>query len=84
MLVMTDKMRDAFHYYLTHQAELVTLYDGKVIALQEGRVLGAYKDEGEAIAETLKTEQQGTFIIQRVSPGDRDYTVRFATADIFR
>lgn len=75
-------MRKAFHYYLAHQDEFVRLYNGRVIALKDGRVLGDYADEGEAIRETKKTEESGTFIVQRVSPGDKDYTVRFATAGI--
>ena len=75
-------MRADFHYYLEHQDEFVRLYDGKVVALKDGKVLGAYKDEYEAIIETEKTEKAGTFIVQRVSPGDREYTVRFATPGI--
>jgi hypothetical protein len=81
---MKDLIREAFHYYLAHQDEFVRLYNGKVIALKNGIVLGAYKDEGEAIMETQKTEEPGTFMIQRVSPGDKEYTVRFATADVLR
>jgi hypothetical protein len=80
---MEDPMREAFHYYLAHQDEFVRLYNGKVIALKDGKVLGAYKDEYEAIVETKKTEEPGTFIVQRVSPGDEEYTVRFATAGMF-
>ena len=81
---MKDSMREAFHYYLDHQDEFVRLYDGKVIVIKDGKVLGSYNNETEAIFETEKTEQHETFIIQRVSPGDKEYTVRFATAGIFQ
>ena len=81
---MADQIQEAFHFYLAHQDEFVRLYNGKVIALKAGKVLGAYKDEGEAILETKRTEKPGTFIVQRVSPGDEAYTVRFATAGMLR
>ena len=81
---MEDAIREAFHFYLAHQDEFVRLYDGKVVAIKDGKVLGAYKDEGEAIIETEKTVEPGTFMVQRVSPSNEAYTVRFATAGIFQ
>ena len=70
-----ESLEDEFHYYLEHQAEFVKKYDGKVIVLKNHKVLGAYEDELDAIAETKKRHELGTFMVQRVSQGEEDYTV---------
>ncbi len=70
-----EKTLKAFDYYLAHQDEMVSLYDGKVIAIKGTRVLGAYDSHGEALRETSRSHQPGTFIIQKVSEGDKDYTI---------
>ena len=70
----------AFDYYLAHQDEMVSLYDGKVIAIKGTRVLGAYDSHGDALRETSKSHQPGTFIIQKVSEGDKDYTIYLSPA----
>ena len=70
-----DTLRDEFHYYLEHQADFVKKYDGKVIALKEHKVLGAYESYIDALVETTKEHEEGTFMVQRVSEGEEDYTV---------
>ena len=70
-------LREAFHFYLQHQDELVTQYDGKVIAIKDGEVLGAYDDDLTAVTETQKAQALGTFIVQRVSADPDDYTQTF-------
>ena len=73
--VMNDELKRAFEFYLANQDEMVEKYCGKVIAIKNGKVLGAYEDELAAINETKKTHELGTFIVQRVSEGDEAYTV---------
>ena len=68
---------DAFHFYLDHQAEIVAEHDGRVVAIANGEVLGAYDDALVAITETEKTRPVGTFIVQKVSRGSADYTQTF-------
>ena len=70
-------LMEEFEYYLKHQDEMVVKYNGKVIAIKGHNVLGAYSDVREALAETRKTHELGTFLVQRVSPGPGDYTVTF-------
>ena len=72
---MKDYMHEAFDYFLEHHGELVDRYNGKVVAIKEGRVLGAYDTEHEAVVETMKNEPIETFIVQRVTPGEEAYTV---------
>lgn len=68
-----DQLR-AFEWYLANQDVLVEKYDGKVLAIREGEVLGVYGTELAAVTETRKRYEQGTFIVQRVSEGDEAYT----------
>ncbi|HEY8767182.1 MAG TPA: hypothetical protein VIP09_07965 [Dehalococcoidia bacterium] len=75
---MTDTpLKTEFQYYLDHQDELVKKYEGKVVVIKNGQVLGAYDDELSAVTETQKAEQLGTFLVQKVSKGDQDYTQTF-------
>lgn len=72
---MNDELHRAFEFYLANQDDMVEKYDGRVIAIKGDQVLGAYDDELSAINETKKTHKLGTFIVQRVSEGDEEYTV---------
>lgn len=68
---------DEFTYYLDHQDEMVAQYDGKVIALKGHEVIGVYANESEAVVETQKDHPLGTFLVQKVSTGETDYTAKF-------
>ena len=81
---MDQRLIDAFEYYLAHQDEIVEKYDGRVVAIKDGRVLGDYIDQITAIQETAKTQELGTFIVQRVSPGEKDYTITAHSQVVFR
>ena len=72
----TDLKRE-FHYYLEHQDELVEKYDGKVIAIKDGQVLGAFDSDIEAIREISKEHEVGTFLVQLCTPGSDAYSQTF-------
>ncbi len=76
MNARTGIARD-FDYYLEHQDELVQQYDGKVIVIKDGVILGAYDSLTEAVIETEKHHEMGTFLVQAVSPGPNAYTHTF-------
>ena len=80
---MSDEVRERllkeFEYYLEHQAEMVEKYDGRVIALKNNQVIGDYDSYGEALHTTNKEHPMGTFLLQRVSEGRKDYTVRIGS-----
>ena len=80
---MSSSLRDAFRYYLDHQDELVKEYDGKFVVIKDAKVLGAYDDELTAIAETQKSHELGTFLVQKVSSGTADYTQSFHSRVVF-
>lgn len=64
-----------FEYYLAHQEELVKQYDGKVIVIKGCEVLGVFEDDLEAIAETAKAHEPGTFMVHRVSAQEEIQTI---------
>ena len=66
-----------FDYYLVNQDALVERYNGKVIVIKGSTVLGAYDNHIEAVIETQKVHELGTFLVQAVSPGIDAYTQTF-------
>ncbi len=69
-----QQLRKEFQFYRDNQDEMVDKYDGKVVAIKDGKVLGAYNSAGEALNKTQKTHELGSFLIQKVSRGNKDYT----------
>ncbi len=80
---METTLQKEFQHYIDHQDELVREYDGKFIVIKDGQILGAYDDELQAVAETQKTDELGTFLVQRVSRGTGDYTQTFSSRVVF-
>lgn len=66
-----------FSYYKSHQDELVRRYDGRVIVIVGETVIGDYDTELQALLETKKTHEPGTFFIQKCGPGEENYTQTF-------
>ena len=73
-----------FRFYIDHQEEMIENYDGKIIVIKNGIVLGAYDDELVAVNETKKSHALGTFLVQKVSPGDSAYTQTFHSRVVFK
>ena len=63
-----------FEWYRDHLHELYAEYGTCTIAIKNKTVLGTYSNFGEAVRETAKTEEPGTFIVQRVGPDESAYT----------
>jgi hypothetical protein len=80
---MKTKLEAEFEFYLAHQNELVEKYNGKVVVIKDGKVLGAYDDEMDAIEETQKEHELGTFLIQLCTPGDSAYSRTFYSRAAF-
>jgi hypothetical protein len=66
-----------FKYYTDHQEELLKKYSGKFIVIKGEEILGAYDGELEAYSETKSKHEVGTFLIQKVTPGEESYTQLF-------
>lgn len=74
---MNGDLRKQFNYYLSHQAELVKKYNGKVVVIHDEIVDGAYESELDAVAQAEKKYKLGTFLVQKVEPGTESYTQVF-------
>lgn len=70
-------LRKDFEFYLANQEKLVASYNGKYVVIREGKVIGAYDSELAAVSETQKTFPLGSFLVQRVEPGNSAYTQTF-------
>ena len=80
---MSSPLQKDFEFYLANQAEMVEKYDGKFIVIKDGEILGAYDDEITAVTETQKEHELGTFLIQKVSEGDDEYSQTFHSRAVF-
>lgn len=67
-------MRKEFKYYIANQEQLAKEYNGKFIVIKNSQVIGAYDSELEAINETVKQYELGTFLVQKCEPGASSYT----------
>ena len=66
-----------FNYYLEHQDELVKEYNGKFIVIKGYNVLGAFASALEAVENTTKEHELGTFLVQKCELGNASYTQTF-------
>ncbi len=70
-------LKDEFEYFLKHKEEFADKYNGKFIVIKEQEIIGVYDSELEAIEETSKKEQLGTFLVQKCEHGDSSITQTF-------
>ena len=70
-------LAEEFEFYLANQDAMVEQHDGKVIVIKGYEVIGEYDSELEAFTKTVEHHERGTFTIQRVSAGSKDYTATF-------
>ena len=80
---MTSPLAKEFNYYLAHQDEMVRKYNGKVVVIKDLSVIGVYPTKLDAVVETQKTHEIGTFLIQKVSEGSEAYTHTFHSRTVF-
>lgn len=71
---MASPLEKEFNYYIAHQDELVKAHRGKYVVIKNQDVIGVYDTDLEAIQETSKTHELGTFLVQRCEPGTESYT----------
>lgn len=67
-------LEQEFKYYLKNQDELLKKFNGRFIVIKGDKILGDYSSEIEALSETRKSHEVGTFLIQKCTPGNNAYT----------
>jgi hypothetical protein len=77
---MLDK---EFQYYINNQNDLVKRYNGRYVVIVGEQVKGDYDDYSQALSNSLNEYEMGTFLVQKCSPGDKDYTLTFHSRVIF-
>jgi len=70
-------LTEEFEFYLGHQDELVRQYAGRYIVIKGRTVLGDYASEADAIRETSRDHELGTFIVQKCEAGTEAHTQVF-------
>ena len=53
-----------FNYYLENRTRLIREYGSKYVVIKADRVIGSYKTQDEALEETLKDHELGTFLMR--------------------
>ena len=76
-MAVQELLQKEFDWYIANQEDLVARFNGRVIAVKNGEVLGDYDTYLDALRETAKNHEEGTFLLQKVSPGEQDYTATF-------
>jgi len=74
---MKVHLKKEFQYYLEHQDELVEKYNGQFVVIKNNKVIGSYDNEMDAVRQTVKEHELGTFLIQKCEPGSDSYTQTF-------
>jgi ABC-type phosphate/phosphonate transport system ATPase subunit len=72
-----------FEFYVKHQDELVKKYNGRVIVIKDQKVIGVFDSELDAVNETSKTHEVGTFLVHRCEPGEQNYSMTFHSRVLF-
>ena len=77
------QLQTEFDYYLKNQKKLLKEHEGKFIVIKGEDIIGTYDDEMTAYQESLKSNKEGTFLIQHCLPGDESYTQTFHSRAVF-
>ena len=72
-----------FQYFMEHQQELSSKYDGKYIVIVGDNVVGVYETNEEAYEKSLKSYKLGEFLIQECSQDASSYTTVFHSRVIY-
>jgi len=71
---MLDK---EFSYYLEHQNELLKKYNNRFVVIIGENVVGDHDSYEQALFQSSKKYELGTFLIQECTEGEEAYTQTF-------
>ena len=71
--------KEELDFFIENQDTLVKKHVGKVLVIKGHELLGAYNSTLEALKETTKEHEIGTFMIQPCQSGVDAYTVTIST-----
>ncbi len=70
-------LKKEFDFYLKNQNDLVKKYNNRYLVIVGQEVVGAYDSFEEALEESIKAHELGTFLIQKCTSGVSAYTQTF-------
>ena len=76
-------LKKEFEYYRANKTDFLKKHEGKFIVIKGQKVLGIFDEQLEAINETKKNHELGTFLVQHVVKDDVAFfysRVRFKNA----
>ncbi len=68
-----------FEWFVENYDNLFSKYGERYLAIKNKIILGSYNSFGEAVRETAKTEEMGSFIVQFCNGDISGYTNCIAT-----
>jgi len=74
---MNSILNRQFEYFLSHRAELLERYNGRVVVIHDQEVEGDFDSEIEALKAASKKFEDGTFLVQRIAPESDSFTQTF-------
>jgi len=72
-------LQTEFRWYLKNQDDLLKKYDGKIIMIKGEEVITAFEEMADALEYATDKGLLGEVMIQKCSPGNKDYTVTIHT-----
>lgn len=72
-------LEKAYQYYQEHKHELLEQYEGKFVVIKKSSVLGAYNSEEEALTETLKEHELGTFLVKLITAEENNAVLMYTS-----
>ena len=76
-------LKAEFKYFIDHQNELVKKYNNRFLVIVGEEVVGDYDDFEQALFQSVKIYEPGTFLVQECTEGEDAYTQTFHTRAIF-
>ena len=71
---MQNTQKDDFNWFVANMAELFGKYGHSFLAIKNRKILKSYPSYAEAVRETRKTEDLGSFIVQECGSDESAYT----------
>ena len=78
-----ETLRTNFQWYLENQESLIQSYNGKFLVIKDSTVVASFDTDYEALKYATAHFEQGSFIIQKCTAGEKDYSQTFHSRVIF-
>jgi len=67
-------LEQEFKYFLDNKDELIKKYNKRYVVIKDSKVLGSYPTIEEAVKDSIKKHEIGTFLVKQCVPGSDQQT----------